>query len=390
MCYNRANFGVFKMSAAAIRRSWLLLVLFFLSIPGIAAPQPNRLPAAEFTRLIRTLSEEGGYFFSDNFTSNEDSYLTVLDKLKELGATGGAYIGVGPEQNFTYIAKVRPKIAFIVDIRRQAIVQHLMYKAIFLLSPTRADFLSMLLSRPMKKEAPGSNASINDIADYLAKTPVDNSFYSTNLARIRNAIMQDFKFPLSRDDQTGLEYIYRNFRNQGLEIGFDVEGRWSRRFGHLPNLREIILQRDLKGKQGNFLASAEDYDFVRDMQRRNLIIPVVGDFGGKKALASIGDYLRKKGYVVSVFYASNVEIVLFDYGGRSNSFPGFVSNIKRLPTNDRSLLIRSTFFYYRHPLQIPGYSLCTLLQNISVFLRDFAEGRYQNYQDVIRTHYIGQ
>src|SRR5436190_6664036 len=110
------------------------------------------LSAAEFSRLVRDLSEEGGSFRSDNFTSNETSYLHVVDKLKELGATGGAYLGVGPEQNFTYIAKVRPRIAFIIDIRRQALIQHLRSKAIFHLAPSRVQDLSLLLSKPVPKE----------------------------------------------------------------------------------------------------------------------------------------------------------------------------------------------------------------------------------------------
>src|SRR5262245_47666540 len=99
-----------------------------------AAKAPEKLEslsAAELSRLIREFSEENGYFRSDNFTSNETAYLTVVDTLRRLGASGGAYLGVGPEQNFTYIAKIRPRIAFIVDIRRQAMIQHLMYKAIF-------------------------------------------------------------------------------------------------------------------------------------------------------------------------------------------------------------------------------------------------------------------
>src|SRR5688500_17028905 len=78
------------------------------------AKEPEKLeglPAAEFSRLIRELSDEAGYFRSDNFTSNETAYLTVVDTLKRLGASGGAYLGVGPEQNFTYIAKIRPRIA---------------------------------------------------------------------------------------------------------------------------------------------------------------------------------------------------------------------------------------------------------------------------------------
>jgi hypothetical protein len=373
---------------SSVQRKSVCLLLAFLLVAAGSAIAEESLSAEEFTRLVQTFSEEGGYFFSDNFTSNEDSYLTVVDKMKALGATGGAYIGVGPEQNFTYIAKVRPRIAFIVDIRRQAMIQHLMYKAIFQLSPTRAEFISRLLSRPMKGKVPGPKDPIDDLVAYFSGIPADTRTYTENLAAIRRIIQQDLKFPLSPQDQDSLDYVYRSFRDQGFEIGFDINGMWSRRFGHLPVLREIILQKDLAGKQGNFLASAEDYGFVRDLHQRNRIIPVVGDFAGKKALASIADYLRKNGYFVSVFYASNVEIVLFNYGMDSSSFPAFAENIKRLPTNDRSLLIRSTFSYYGHPQQQPGYALCTMLENISVFLKDYAEGRYRDYQDVIRTHYI--
>ncbi len=362
-------------------RSWLLLVAVLLSTAP-AVPQDS-LPAAEFVGLIRTLSEEGGYFFSDNFTSNEDSYLTVTDRLKQLGASGGAYIGVGPEQNFTYIAKIRPRIAFIVDIRRQAMVQHLMYKAIFHLAPTRAEFLSLLLSRPLKANAPGPGDSIDDLVAYFSGIQADDKAYVRNLSEIRKTIQQNVQFPLSQDDQESLEYVYRNFRYQGFNIGFGDNARWSRRFGHLPNLKELLVQRDLSGKPGNFLAGDEDYNFVRDMHRRNRIIPVVGDFGGKKALAAVGDYLKKHGYVVSVFYASNVEIVLFNFGS-DGSFTGFANNIKKLPINDRSLLIRSTFRYYGHPAQLPGYSLCTSMQKISVFLKEYDEGRYRYYTDLLK------
>jgi len=117
------------------------------------ANPPESISAADFSKMIREMSEEGGYFLSDNFTSNETSYLHIVDKLRQVGTTGGAYIGVGPEQNFTYIARLRPRIAFIVDIRRQAVIQHLMYKAIFHLSPTRTEFLSRLLSKPLPTES---------------------------------------------------------------------------------------------------------------------------------------------------------------------------------------------------------------------------------------------
>ena len=154
---NHSSSDAFRSnSARSTGRGVFTVVLLVLALLSPASPTIGQsfwrpqsrleqaLSAAEFSRLFRDLSEEGGYFRSDNFTSNETSYLHVVDKLRELGATGGAYIGVGPEQNFTYIAKVRPRIAFIIDIRRQALVQHLMFKAIFEMASDRAEFISLV------------------------------------------------------------------------------------------------------------------------------------------------------------------------------------------------------------------------------------------------------
>jgi hypothetical protein len=380
--------GQMKKYTTSLLRYSLVIVLFAVAVASTIPAEPESLPVGEFVRLIRDISEEGGYFFSDNFTSNEDSYISVLDKMRELGATGGAYIGVGPEQNFTYIAKVRPRIAFIVDIRRQAMIQHLMYKAIFRLSPTRARFLSCLLSRPMPEgDAPGPDASVDEIVALFSNIRADDKAYAANLAAIRKSIQEEFQFPLSAEDQASLEYVYSSFRRWGFEVGFEPGGRMNRRFSRLPNLKDLLVQRDLNGKQGNFLASRADYDFVRDMQRRNLIIPIVGDFSGKKALAGVAAYLKKRGYTVSVFYLSNVEIVLLDWGS-AEQFSDFVRNVKGMPSDSRSLLIRSTFSFYGHPARLPGYALVTLLQKMSVFLQDFNEGRYQDYRSLIMTHYI--
>src|SRR5262245_31447695 len=211
---------------------------------------PEALPAAEFARLIREISEEGGFFPSDNFTSNETSYLTVVDKLRQLGASGGAYIGVGPEQNFTYIAKIRPRIAFIVDIRRQAIIQHLMYKAVFHLAPTRAQFLSLLLSRPLPKDkAFAANASINELLTYFSSAAADDKTYADNLTAIKKAIQEDFQFALTEEDQVSLEYVYKSFRADGLAIGFRLNGRrggggvgGGGGFGPFPNFKELLAQ----------------------------------------------------------------------------------------------------------------------------------------------------
>jgi hypothetical protein len=366
----------------------LLVVLIATAIAPIAAIDSDSLSAEEFSRMIRDFSEEGGYFLSDNFTSSEDSYLTIVNQMQELGATGGAYIGVGPEQNFTYIAGIRPRIAFIVDIRRQAMIQHLMYKAIFQLSPTRAHFLSCLLSRPIPAgKDPGAGAPLDEILKFFANAPADRPAYEKNLASVRKTIQEDFQFPLSSEDRESLEYIYTSFRTLGFNIGFDSGAMRGGGAGRTPSLRELLAMKDLKGKQGSFLASREDYDFVRDMHRRNLIIPIVGDFAGNKALAAVGAYLHKRKLDVSVFYVSNVEIVLLDWGS-FEQFSSFAKNVKKLPTNDRSLLLRSTFSYYGHPARLPGYQFCSFLQKASIFLQDFDRHRYQNYQDLIMAPYI--
>lgn len=360
-------------NAASARQS----VWRFRGQPG------GSLSPAEFSRLVRDLSEDGGYFRSDNFTSNETSYLHVVGKLRELGATGGAYIGVGPEQNFSYIAKVRPRIAFILDIRRQAMIQHLMFKAIFQLASSRMQYLSLLLSKPLPKDnAPSPDTPVNEMLSLINQAPADDRTYASNLAAIRKTIKEDFQVQFSEADQASLDYVYKNFRDEGLDIAYRMEGS---RGGWFPSLKELIVQPDQHGKLGNFLATKEDYEFVRDLHRRNLIIPVVGDFAGKKALAAIGDYLRKGGFTVTAFYTSNVEQYLY----QNTVFSGFAENVRKLPMNEKSLFIRAVpNTRFTHPAQLPGHRTTTLLQQLTVFLKDFDAGRYQTYTDLVMTHYI--
>ncbi|MDX2030244.1 MAG: hypothetical protein SF339_06225 [Blastocatellia bacterium] len=378
---------MWKRIPAALALPILWVSLAAAGFGQAAAPQPKpieSLSAAEFSRLSREFSEDGGHFRSDNFVSNETSYLHIVDKMRQLGASGGAYLGVGPEQNFTYIAKVRPRIAFIIDIRRQAVIQHMMYKAIFHLSPTPGQFLSRLLSKPLPPAAKDKpEPGLSDLLAHFEKAPRDEKAYALNLAEARKLIQEEFKFPLSESDLASLDYVYRNFRDDGMEIAYRMESSaWS---GYFPSLKEILLGTDLNNKLGNFLAIPADYEFVRDMHRKNLIIPVVGNFGGKKAIASVGDYLRKNGLTVTAFYTSNVEQYLFG----DDIFADFVANVKKLPVNEKSLFIRAVAGRMPHPARIPGHRLTTLLQLIPVFLKDFDEGSYPSYTDMVTTHFIG-
>src|SRR6266540_3958112 len=128
----------------------------------------------DFAQLVNRLSERAGYFGSDNLVSNELSYEHVLGRLEKMDVEGGAYLGVGPDQNFTYIAQVKPRIAFMIDIRRDAMLQHLMFKAMFMMSRNRVEYLSNLFARPLPKDhKKWGDRPIRDFIDYFDRTPLD-------------------------------------------------------------------------------------------------------------------------------------------------------------------------------------------------------------------------
>ena len=343
------------------------------------------IPASEFSRLIRELSEPAGDFATDNLTSNERLYLHALGKLKELKVSGGAYIGVGPEQNFTYIAKVRPRIAFIVDIRRAAVIQHLMYKAIFHLARNRAEFLSWLFGKPLSGTGSEDTLSLEALLQYIRDAPGARETMLTNLVTIRKTIEEDFQFPLSADDDRDLEYIYTTFWRDNLAVGF--------RFGHhlnigaalFPSFAELILATGQDGQRGNFLAAEADFQFVRMLQEQNRIIPVVGDFAGTKALAAVARYLRGNGYKVSAFYTSNVEEYLYE----NKVFGRFAENVCRLPVSRRSVIIRAVRARWApHSFWSPQDRITPFLQKIRTFCEDYKKDLFPDYFSLVTTHYV--
>src|SRR5881392_2880476 len=140
-----------------IRRYSVIAVLMLLFQSGLifgpvrrveAEKLPAQLTDEEFWRLSSETSEPDGNFRSDNLLSNESYFQFVIPELKEMTLQVRVYMGVGPEQNFTYIAALKPRMAFIVDIRRGNFHLQLLYKALFELSTDRADFVSRLFTKP--------------------------------------------------------------------------------------------------------------------------------------------------------------------------------------------------------------------------------------------------
>src|SRR5436309_9572696 len=144
---------------------------------------PERLADQEFWKLSSELSESNGSFRSDNLLSNEVWLQYVIPALTEVAKPGRAYMGVGPEQNFTYIVALQPKMAFIVDIRRGNLDLHLMYKALFEMSADRAEFVSRLFSRK-RPDGLGAKSSALEIFDAYARVQASAALYKENLKAI--------------------------------------------------------------------------------------------------------------------------------------------------------------------------------------------------------------
>lgn len=333
---------------------------------------------ATFASRVAQLSEREGLFDADdNLITNERSYLHVMPALRDSGATGGAYIGVGPDQNFSYIAESRPAIAFVIDIRRDNLLLHLLFKALFSLSTTRADYLSLLFGRPVPDALDGwRQADVTRLATYIENTRATAPATTRLRARV-DAAIKSFGVPMSADDFATIDRFHRKFITGGLDMKFETAR--AAPAGYYPTYRQLLFETDREGMRRNFLVSEKDFQFVRSLEQRDLLIPVVGDLGGSTALKAIARLLTARKEPVSVFYASNVEYYLANDGKHQE----FLNNLALLPHTRKSVLIRSVFGGFVLPQSVSGYSSTSLVQPIDELLDGFASGRFKSYNDLL-------
>ena len=344
-----------------------------------------RYSKEEFAGLVEKLSEPGGYFDTDNLISNESSYLHVLGKMRQMKVSGGAYIGVGPDQSFSYIAQIRPKIAFITDIRRDNLLQHLLFKSLFALSRNRLEYLCLFFGKPVPTDIDKWNTrTVKEIVEYIDKTPGKVELFTSADARIREKA-GDSGLKLSSGDLDTITRFHRAFFDDGLDLKFTSKNRSPRYY--YPNYRDLMLEKDLAGNQGNYLVEEDRFQFLKQLEERNLVIPVVGNLAGERALKNIATFLKDKGMTVSALYTSNVEFYLM----RGDDFDRFARSVVSLPRDERSVIIRSYFngtWGYQHPQSVSGYYSTQLMQTMESFVKEYMAGGYQSYSDIISKHML--
>ena len=348
------------------------LVLAAVVAVGVPVASQDRAapPAKTFAAQIAALSEPGGYFDTDNLISNERSYLDVLPDLQRANVRGGAYVGVGPDQNFSYITAVRPAVAVILDIRRDNLLLHLLFKALFATSRTRVEYMALLFEREIPEPpAAWQQKSIQELVAYIdaAKVPPAAALDARRV-KIRDRI-KSFGVELTAADLQTIDRFHRRFGEAGLGLLFQSTGRAPQAYN--PTYRQFMLTTDHTGRHGNFLATEDGFQFLKALQARDLLIPVVGDFAGPKALAAVGKFLADRNERVSAFYASNVEFYLFRYG----TFPRFVANLGQLPRASNAVMIRSIF---------NGGGSASVTQPLGELVDGFAQGRFRQYAELVR------
>jgi hypothetical protein len=334
----------FRIAVASIG----LLLMVTLAAPGVD-PLPAQLSDEAFWRLFTTLSEPGGVFSGENYVSNEPRYAELMSELQKAAKPGGVYIGVGPEQNFNYIAAIRPKMAFIVDIRRQNAVEHLMYRALFELSPDRATFLSRLFSRN-RPQGLLETSTVNQLMRAYAPLPEDSAAFARTLEEVRKKLGSDRGFALTGEDFAAIEKILKVFSQQGTGTNYASDSAVGLRVARgevaiFPTYAALMEAADSSGKQWSFLSTEANYRFVRDMETNGMIVPVVGDFAGPQALRGIGQYLKDHGAIVTAFYTSNVEDFFLQprppaLGIVNGGWTNYVNNVRSLPSDDNSVFVR--------------------------------------------------
>lgn len=363
-------------------------LLRFVAALVLALPLSNRAAAqragttSNFATLVGRLSESGGYFDSDNIITNEASYLHVASQLTKVGVRGGIYMGVGPDQNFSYIALVRPTLALMVDIRRDNLLEHLLFKSFFLAARNRLEYLCLLLGKPVPRDIDRwTGRPIGDLLAYINRTPTDSG--AVRSARTAsNARIAAFGVPLDARDRAAIDGYRAEFVASGLDTRYSSLGRNNR--SDYPSFGQLIRATDRAGREIGYLADEDAFQYVRSMQQRDRIIPVVCNVAGATAMRSIARYATENGLVISAFYVSNVEQYLIQ---RDQGFDRYVANLRALPHNGSSVIIRSYFgrFGRTHPLYVPGPGnvSTSMVEPMDSFLHRAAAREIGGYLDLV-------
>jgi hypothetical protein len=255
-----------------------------------------------------------------------------------------------------------------------------MYKALIEMSDDRADFLARLFSRTRPRSLTRTT-SAEELFSAFADVAPNEGNYQNNLNAILDRLTKHHGFRLSEIDRDVIDQrVYRSFFNSGPDLRYSFPRAYGGQM--FPTYAELMLQTDEAGVNHSYMSSDEEYQALRELEKRNMVVPVVGDFAGPKAIRAVGKYLRDHNGTVTYFYTSNVEQYLFQNDG----WRQFFASVATLPLDETSTFIRAFFnmgFRYPPAVYNPSLRSQTLLDPIAAEVAAFRAGNIQSYYDVV-------
>jgi hypothetical protein len=298
------------------------------------ATLPAAIPDTEFWRLAEDLSEPDAPTVANYVLSSDVAIPVVARELAERVTPGGVYLGIGHEENYSYISAARPRIAFIANAGRGTLHLHLMYKALFELAADRAELISLLFTKPRPDGLTAASSASDLMNAYWNVATSPEVVYRKNLQAIQHLLTSTRQFSLTAQDLTGIEHAYFQFYWHGPSINGGSPG--TALSARNPMFAELMTVRDAAGGERSYLSTEERFRVVKELHTRNLIVPLVGHLAGPKTLRAIGEFLRIRSAAVSAFYVSGVEATLSQRGLRAS----YCTNLASLPIDESSMFIR--------------------------------------------------
>lgn len=357
-------------AANEINRRGLLCQAGLAPLLGqIAKGGPAEL-SAYFNQLNWLDDPPSGPAAADNLMTNEDSIAAAVDQLQAEAPRGQAFIGVGPDQNYSLMAAIGPGSAYILDYRKKNQLLHLYHKAVLEMSETRLGYLEDFWARSQPRENQSGLDLASLIGRYQAK-PLDQNRLGELKLKLRQ-IISKWNY-LSAADQQEVSRIQARLAGPGPEARFLALKMY-------PTIGSLILSKTRSGKPAHWLATDVKYQAVRNLSLRDQIFPVVGDWAGTGCLRRLAEKLAAESVNVGAVYISDVEFFLM----RGGLFAKYVANLSRLPLHSQAVIIRTSTREIDHPQRVVGQSSTTIVRPLKPFLDSARSGKIQRWDELFQ------
>jgi hypothetical protein len=215
---------------------------------------------------------------SHYWISNEHSHFLWQPRL---AGRGGAFLGVGTDQNYLLAGWARPELLLLVDFDGAVVDLHGAYRAAFAAAATPAEFLALW--------GKDGRAALEAAIDAAHADPDER-------AAVRRAARVARGLVYKRLARTQREYAARG----------------------VPT----------------FLSDPAQYEHLRALWAGGRVFAIRGDLTGDRTLVDLAAALERAEIPIGALYLSNAE-QYFDYG------PAFRRNILRLPVQADAVVLRT-------------------------------------------------